>query len=280
MPRPPTGRQIATTLRAPPFKSFLNSSELWIFLCPLLFVPRGERTSGLDGARLECYSALIQVHRSGDQLPLRFDRSWGGARKGAGRPRGQNKVPHRARPVHKTRHPLHVTVRMRGSLPSLREDALAKEVVATIAASHRDSFRVLHYSVQDNHLHLIVEADDAASLARGMQRLNSRVARRVNGMIGIRGALWRERYDARALTSPRIVRNVIVYVLMNGKKHGHSFENGIDALSSAPFFDGLVGGARSSEPSPVRAPRTWLAGVGWRRHGLIRTDERPAGFRT
>ena len=169
---------------------------------------------------------------------------------------------------------------MRGSLPSLREDALAKEVVATIAASHRDSFRVLHYSVQDNHLHLIVEADDAASLARGMQRLNSRVARRVNGMIGIRGALWRERYDARALTSPRIVRNVIVYVLMNGKKHGHSFENGIDALSSAPFFDGLVGGARSSERSPVRAPRTWLAGVGWRRHGLIRTDERPAGFRT
>ena len=177
--------------------------------------------------------------------------------------------------MHKARHPLHVTVRLRGSLPSLREDALAPVVVATIAASHQHSFRVLHYSVQDNHLHLIVEADDAKSLSRGMQSLNARIARRVNALIGIRGTLWRERYDARALTSPRVVRNVIVYVLMNAKKHGYRFEGGIDALSSARFFDGLVGGARSSEPSPVRAPRTWLAGVGWRRRGLIRPDEHP-----
>jgi hypothetical protein len=101
----------------------------------------------------------------------------------------------------------------------------------------------------------------------------------VNGLIGIRGALWRERYDARALTTPRAVRNVVVYVLMNAKKHGHRFESGIDTLSSAAFFDGLVGGVRSSEPSPVRAPRTWLAGVGWRRHGLIRVDEHPRSMK-
>jgi hypothetical protein len=73
---------------------------------------------------------------------------------------------------------------------------------------------------------------------------------------------------------------VIVYVLMNAKKHGHRFESGIDALSSALFFDGFVGGVRSSEPSPVRAPRTWLAGVGWRRRGLIRADEHPRLIRT
>jgi REP element-mobilizing transposase RayT len=184
-------------------------------------------------------------------------------------------VPHRARPRHKARYPLHVTVRMRGRLPSLREDALAKVVVAAIAAAHRDAFRVVHFSIQDNHVHLIVEAHDTPSLARGMQWLNARVARRVNGMLGIRGQLWRERYHARELETPRAVRNAIVYVLMNAKKHGHAFEDGIDALSSAPFFDGMSHVPHTTKASPVRAPRTWLAGVGWRRRGLIHANERP-----
>ncbi len=209
------------------------------------------------------YSALIQVAKS-EQLPLRFERKWGGARKGAGRPKGGRRtVPHRARPVHKARYPLHVTVRVRGGLPSFREPVIANVVVETIAASHRDAFRVLHYSVQDNHLHLIVEAHDATSLARGMQRLDARIARNVNDAIGIHGHVWRERYHARELRSPRSVRNAIVYVLMNAKKHGYRFASGLDALSSA------------IDTSAVRIPRTWLAGVGWRRHGLIRPSERP-----
>ena len=184
-------------------------------------------------------------------------------------------MPHRTRPAHKARYPLHVTVRMRGHLPSLREDALASVVVASIAAAHRDAFRVLHFSVQDNHVHLIVEAHDASNLARGMQWLNARIARKVNGMLGIRGQLWRERYHARELETPRAVRNAIVYVLMNAKKHGHVFADGIDALSSAAFFDGMAGRPYMTEASPVRTPRTWLAGVGWRRRGLIRPSERP-----
>jgi REP element-mobilizing transposase RayT len=213
--------------------------------------------------------------RRSEQLPLRFERKWGGARKGAGRPNGARNVPHRARPVHKERYPLHVTVRARGGLPSFRDPVLAKVVVGTISRSHRDVFRVLHYSVQDNHVHLVVEADDATCLARGMQRLNSRIARNVNDALGIHGQIWRERYHARALRYPRSVRNAIVYVLMNAKKHGYRFASGIDALSSACFFDGLVGVVVTSEASPVRAPRTWLAGVGWRRRGLIRTHEQP-----
>ena len=216
------------------------------------------------------------MKRSGEQLPLRFERRWGGARKGAGRPKLDTRtVPHRTRPVHKTRYPLHVTVRVRDGLPSFREPVIAKVVVATIAASHRDVFRVVHYSVQDNHVHFVVEADDAPSLARGMQRLNARVARNVNDSLGIHGQVWSERYHARELRHPRSVRNALVYVLMNAKKHGYRFATGIDALSSASFFDGLVGGARSSKPSPVQTPRTWLAGVGWRRGGLIRAHEEP-----
>jgi putative transposase len=179
--------------------------------------------------------------------------------------------------VHRARFPLHVTLRARGGLPPLRESALAAVVRGAIAQASRDAFRVLHYSIQTNHLHLIVEATDATALSRGMQGLGIRVARRVNAELGVRGRFWRERYHERELRTPRAVRNALVYVLMNAKKHGHRLASRLDALSSAPWFDGIA--RRAAPPSgepPVRAPRTWLAGVGWRRHGLVRFDERPS----
>jgi len=204
-------------------------------------------------------------------------RTWGGRRKGAGRPRGTpRRVPHRTRPVHRSRFPLHITVRMRGGLPSLREDALAPHVRRVIASASSDGFRVIHFSIQTNHVHMIVEASDAGALSRGMQRLDSRIARRVNGLVGIRGGFWRERYHARPLVNPRSVRNTIVYVLMNAHKHG-SPAAPVDALSSAAWFDGFAGRAPDPTPSPVQRPRTWLAGIGWRQHrGLVGLDERPA----
>jgi hypothetical protein len=35
----------------------------------------------------------------------------------------------------------------------------------------------------------------------------------------------------------------------------------------------------ANEPPPVVPPRTWLAGVGWRRYGLVALHERPVGDR-
>jgi REP element-mobilizing transposase RayT len=184
-------------------------------------------------------------------------------------------VPHRARPKHRASFPLHVTVRAREGLPPLREEVLAARVRAGIAAASRDAFRVLHFSIQSNHLHLIIEAADKGSLSRGMQGLASRIARTVNRTLETRGKMWRERYHARQLRTPRSVRNALVYVLMNAKKHGVHI-TGVDPLSSAPWFDGFSRrrAVRVDAP-PVRAPRTWLAVTGWRRSGLIRLDERP-----
>ena len=136
------------------------------------------------------------------------------------------------------------------------------------------SFRVVEFSVQTNHVHLVIEAHDARSLSRGMLGLNVRLARAINGTLLTRGKVWRERYHARALETPREVRNALVYVLMNAKKHGVRL-TGIDRFSSARWFDGFVD--RSAvEGRPTAAPRTWLGGVGWRMHGLVRTDERPS----
>jgi len=135
---------------------------------------------------------------------------------------------------------------------------------------------VVEFSVQNDHIHLIVEAHDAGVLARGVQGLAIRLARRINGALGVRGKVWGDRFHARELATPRAVRNAIVYVLMNAKKHHMRTHRGVDAFSSAPWFDGFARPvAPSGDASPVRAPRTWLAGVGWRRRGLVRLDERP-----
>jgi len=150
------------------------------------------------------------------KLPLSAPRTWGGRRTGAGwkpaagrRPR----VPHRQRPPHTAAHPLHVTLRTGPAIRCLRSERVFPAVRHALAASSHSGFRILQFSVQDDHLHLIVEADDAPCLRRGLRGLSIRVARAVNRALGRRGAVWQDRYHARALTTPRAVRNALVYVL-------------------------------------------------------------------
>lgn len=121
----------------------------------------------------------------------------------------------------------------------------------------------------------MVEAHDATVLSRGMLGLAIRLARAVNRVLRVRGSVWKERYHAHALRTPREVRNAIVYVLMNAKKHGVRLA-GIDPYSSARTFDGF----REREPDdpdpPVATAKTWLLTDGWRMRGLVEVTERPA----
>lgn len=208
--------------------------------------------------------------------------TWGGARPGAGRKRRRERpgVPHRTRPVHRARHPVHVTLRARGGLPSFREQALFGALRNAIGAARKSkrvgaSFRVLQFSVQTNHVHLVVEAHDKQAMSRGMLGLGVRLARAINGVLGVRGAVWGDRYHGHTLETPREVRNALVYVLMNAKKHGVRL-TGIDAYSSAAWFDGFADAAPWTDGRPIAAPKTWLASKGWRLRGLIQLRERPA----
>ena len=142
------------------------------------------------------------------------------------------------------------------------------------SASH-DSFRLLQFSVQSDHLHLVLEADEPTRLARGVQGLAIRVARAVNRVLGRCGRVWDGRYHAHVLRNPREVRNALVYVLQNFRKHlRHSA--GLDPRSSAAWFQGWrTIDAAPREGAVVVAARTWLARVGWRRHGLLDVKEMP-----
>src|SRR6185295_15714800 len=103
-------------------------------------------------------------------LSLKPRYSWGGARRGAGRKRvGKGSVMHRARPVHSASHPVHVTLRIARGVPSLRTRRAFSTVRRALAAGReRVGFRLVHFSVMSNHLHLIVEGSNSDALARGI----------------------------------------------------------------------------------------------------------------
>ena len=173
---------------------------------------------------------------------------------------------------------MHVTLRSGHTVRCLRAARVFPVVRRALAAASHGGFRILHFSVQDDHVHLIVEADDTRALGRGVRGLVIRMARAVNRALGRRGAVWGDRYHARALTTPREVHNALAYVLLNFRRHGHTAGD-IDPCSSAPWFRGwrTPSAAERSGPPPVLAARTWLARIGWRCHGLIATDGRPKG---
>jgi REP element-mobilizing transposase RayT len=230
------------------------------------------------------------------QLPLGFVAP---QRRRPGRPRLTDKqrrmrgslVPRVTRPELKARHPLHVTLRAKRDVPSLRtKGRFLRMRDALRAAADRFGMRVVHFAVLDDHVHLIVEAHDKHSLSRGMQGLAIRVAKAINRGER-RGRVFRDRYHSVVLETPRQVRNAIAYVVLNARRHDR--RNGqppparwIDPCSSGYWFDGWRGDVRDLRRvaerhldfpacAPVSAPRTWLLGIGWRRTKLIDPSEVP-----
>jgi putative transposase len=140
----------------------------------------------------------------------------------------------------------------------------------------------VHYTLLRDHAHLLVEATNAASLARGMKAVGSRLARAVNRVVGRRGAVLAERFHLRVLRTPLEVRRVLAYVLLNARRR-FVRAAAIDPASSGRWFDGWGGrlagsGARPAD-APVARPMTWLLRWGWRRHGLLDPDETPGSQR-
>ena len=184
-------------------------------------------------------------------------------------------------------------MKLRQGLPRLRSKreytalraAFATGCTGTAGAAGGGNFRLCHYAVLNDHLHLLVEASDRQSLTRGLQGLAVRVAKALNRLWQRHGKVFADRYHDRILKTPREVRNAIRYVLANGKKHAAkgrevAVPQVIDTFTSAPWFDGFretvtVRGIEAM-PRPVTEARTWMLTIGWRRHGLLSVHEMPA----
>ncbi|CAN5422291.1 hypothetical protein BH09MYX1_BH09MYX1_18640 [soil metagenome] len=194
-------------------------------------------------------------------------------------------MPHVARERFPPKTPLHVTLRMERHVWNLRsqrglgcvEHALAHEAA-------RGQLRIVHFSVQGNHIHLIVEADDASSLSRRMQGFGIRLARALNAMMKRRGKVIAERYHVRKISGPRQMHRALRYVLLNHAHHGLSGSAAcVDRYSSAPSFPKVAYAqtdvqlrrrrriaSETEGPIAVTAcAKFWVLAVGWRKFGPI-----------
>ena len=212
-------------------------------------------------------------------------------------------MPHVAREDHDWRHPVHVSMRRTKLAPSLRSERVYRTILEQLARAKGQRVRVVHFSVQDDHLHLIVEGQNRLDLSNQMRKLFSRIALAVNAVAKRRGSLFRDRHHRRELSSPTQTRNALVYVLFNDRKH--------EAQGGGPISESMlhelddrtsVGWIRDSDwaenarpppdtlarlrarnldgasgESPISDSRTWLVQRGWFEQGggRMRIDELP-----
>jgi REP element-mobilizing transposase RayT len=254
------------------------------------------------------------------QQDLRFPNRAGNLRgttqeRGRKRRKGGRKAPPGQRPSepHKTREafrpsePVHVTMRVVDAIGRLRMRATYQAVrEAMFVVYPREDCRIVHLSIQDNHLHVLVEADGRTALARGMQAFQISAAKHINAAVSSAGSWWErrhmrtrpkrrkgqvfaDRYHVEVIRSPKQARNTLAYVLNNWRRHReHRSEVArtwlIDPFSTGWSFDGWK--ERENEPfvwklrasyQPILSwrPRTWLLTEGWRRWGLVSVREVP-----
>jgi REP element-mobilizing transposase RayT len=221
----------------------------------------------------------------GSQLAFQF-RTHGGARAGAGRKRTSQFVAHATRPSQSRHAPVHVTLRVATGMPSLRNRKSFRVIRRALADTRLClGFRLVEYSVQGNHLHLIGEAPSAPALSRGIQGMCIRIAKRLNAAHARHGQVFRDRYHARALKTPLEVKRALLYVINNYRRHcadsGLALPaNEVDPCSSGLFFRGWTYPPHTRDPCADLPPGVvpaspYLLRRGWRRWGSLAIEDIP-----
>jgi REP element-mobilizing transposase RayT len=215
----------------------------------------------------------------------------GGRRVGAGRKKTLEKSPNHTRRLElSNRHAVHTSLRCVRRLRSLRNAGIYERIRRVlIRFLDLAEFRVVHISIQRNHLHFIVEAKNKRALSRGMQSLVIQLARAINEHWDRSGKVFAYRYGAKQIKTYRYARNALAYVLNNWRRHRADIYEGcetnfLDQFSSAVSFDGWT--MRFGPPTskhyvalPVSPPKTYLLREGWKLYGAIDPFERPATYR-
>jgi len=210
----------------------------------------------------------------------------GGKRANAGRKRGpgRRREPHTRRLALNRRFPAHIVIRVErdvGQLRRRRAYHAFRWALCTVLS--RPDFRIVHLSIQREHVHLVVEAESKKALANGMRALQIAAARYLNQAVSIergnerRGRVFVDRYHARILETPREVRNAVGYVVNNWRHHREDhdapgrrvdpYSSGVNfggwkELDESPFVFGVPDGFSRLSTS---RPQTWLLRQGWKR---------------
>jgi REP-associated tyrosine transposase len=202
---------------------------------------------------------------AGRQVAFQF-RTWGGRRAGAGPKSTREKaaLPHRTRIEFKPYQPVHVTLRVAGHVWNLRSQRSFTVIRAALEASRRRrDVRVTHFSVQGNHIHLIVEPEDKRALANGVRALSIRLARGLNRMMGRIGPVFEDRHHVHVLRTLAEARNAVRYAVGNFESHAARRGERVSGRWVDPFSSDATAvptrgqGVLFAEPVTAE-PRTWM----------------------
>lgn len=149
----------------------------------------------------------------------------GGRRDGSGRKRIHSRgVSHRVREKVNYRVPLHINFKYRTYIKNKSCLKLLKRAIMN-ARSH--GLRINHFSMQSNHIHLIVEAESNEILTTGMRSLTVTFAKGLK-----QGRVQLERYHLQILRSIQQTKHALYYVLFNKQKHEKGTCSTIDEFCS------------------------------------------------
>lgn len=158
---------------------------------------------------------------------------WGGRRPGSGRKRIHSKgVAHRTREIINSRTPLHINFRFKTFIRNKESLRLLKRAIVN-ARAH--GLKIIHFSLQSNHVHFIIEAKDNTVLTKGMRSLTITFAKGLK-----KGRVQIERYHLHVLKSIRETRNAVMYVLFNQQKHDRGICSEISSYSSILSMDNCL----------------------------------------
>lgn len=147
------------------------------------------------------------------QLKLNLNKGrWGGRRSGSGRKRLHSKgVSHRVREKISSRLPAHINLKYR---ISIRNKDFLRILKRAIFNSRKKGLRIIHYSVQSNHIHFIIETNNKKTLETGMRSLTVTMAKGL-----AKGKVQLQRYHLHVLKSVMETKNAVRYVVFNEQKH-------------------------------------------------------------
>jgi putative transposase len=209
------------------------------------------------------------------QLEFPKTKGWGGQRRGAGRPNRSGEVSHLKRENVDLKKPLHITMRLKPRVASLRNRHLLREMRNASQAGKRLGLYIVHFSLLNNHLHMIVETRNNSTLANGMRGFGSKFGKAIRKLTGGMGSVFAGRFHMHVLKTPSEVKGGLEYVLLNYAKHRKLIEC-IDGFSSAFTFKpwrellrnryhGVLDEYGFGDWDELSLPQSWLLRIGWQR---------------
>jgi REP element-mobilizing transposase RayT len=155
--------------------------------------------------------------------------------RGAGRPAIHDPgIRHTERPLIKKPSSLHLTIKVEKIKADIKNKTVLSILKRAIQNARKQGLRVIHFSLEYDHVHLLIEAENNTTLGKGMQAFGVTFSKAINRVRKTTGKVYKHRYHFKAITSPKQLKNVMSYIFKNGVKHGtsKSMLNGYNSIKA------------------------------------------------